>query len=401
MMKKTQYLEQQNGIWYVRKALSGELAEFYGKKVIKHSLKTSVLKEAIPARDKILKEIASKEYQIKASKGKLLSSYIEEYIDDTNGNQNTKDAALIALNKFQEIIGNVRIKNITTDHIRQYKRVMSDSDLRYTTINFYFTRIRSFVLWMIENDYIPHGQFKYKKQLENITKPKAKEFKPRLKFTDNEVLKILKECEQYKDDEKFCWRWWLTLLYFYTGARKTELTQLQKCDIKTIEYIPVIDFNVDVVDFDGEEYEKSLKNNQSIRQVPIHPVIQNAGFLDWVGKQSEGFLFGHPDGGKLHRFYLQKYEGVSGGLIGYLNLSVTTIKNGRKHNQKTLHSTRHSFTDALKQAEVQASMADEITGHAQKHRMNEHYSTKYSLKAKLEAIKKVHYEAGLVPNLVE
>jgi len=401
-MKKTPYLEQQKGVWYVRKALSGDLADFYGKKVIKHSLKTSILKEALPLRDKILNEITAKQYQIKASKGNLLSAYIEEYISDTKGNSKTKSVALIALNKFKEIVGDIRIKNLNTDSIRKYRRELDSTDLRYTTKNAYCTRIRSFINWLIENEYV--DTFRYKKQLENNTTPTAVEFKPRLPFTDDEVLKILKECEQYKDDKRFAWRWWLTLLYFYSGARKTELTQLRKADIKIVDYTSVIDFNVDEVLYKNEPYQKTLKNHQSIRQVPTHPVITNAGFLEWVDQQSdEGFLFGNPNGTKLHRFYLQNYKFTIGGLLAYLKIVDMSKKRADKKflKQKTLHSTRHTFTNALKQAGVPAQMADEITGHAQQHRMNAHYSQSYTLKSKLKAISKVHYQAGLVPNLVQ
>lgn len=82
-MKKTQYLEQQkNGAWYLRFKLNEELSGFYSKKLIKTSLKTKVLSEAITKRDEAIPKIENKTYGIKVkTSGDLLPEFIERYFN--------------------------------------------------------------------------------------------------------------------------------------------------------------------------------------------------------------------------------------------------------------------------------------------------------------------------------
>jgi len=71
-------------------------------------------------------------------------------------------------------------------------------------------------------------------------------------------------------DEKF----WLPLLGLYHGNRLEEFAQLRLGDVRTDGGIMYLDIN----DEDG----KQVKNNQSMRRVPIHPKLIELGFLDYA-----------------------------------------------------------------------------------------------------------------------
>lgn len=77
--------------------------------------------------------------------------------------------------------------------------------------------------------------------------------------------------------------YWLPLLGLYGGLRVKEASQLYLRDVRQVEGAWVFDVNEFTAD-------KSLKNGQSARLVPIHPVIIHAGFLDYCTKlKAEGY----------------------------------------------------------------------------------------------------------------
>jgi len=90
-------------------------------------------------------------------------------------------------------------------------------------------------------------------------------------FTKKEVKRMLIAAV----DEKVEWQRWLLLLAAYTGARRAELVQLRKQDIK--------------FDTDSNRYyilitdaAGSVKTENAVRQVPIHPRLLESGFLEFV-----------------------------------------------------------------------------------------------------------------------
>jgi len=394
-MKKHQYLEQQNGTYYIRKTLNPEQQGFYGKKVIKHSLHTKNLKEAIIKRDELILLINTKSYSQGEKGGDLLSNHIDEYIEDSEIRATTIANNQIILLKFKDIVGDIPIKFIDIGVLRKYKRFMKSSNYKPSSINLHFTAVKVFLKWLFNNEYMDYLNYstilKFKKpDVLDTTKER---------FTDAEVLKILEHCEQYREHPKYHWRYYLPLLYFYTGCRFKELTQLTKADIYMKDGQLCIELNTNIVG----GYQKTLKNKHSKRVIPLHPIIHYSDFVFWLDKQTEeGFIFGKPDGRKFQVFFSSKYQGINGGLLTYLNITNNDKEHNYKNNTKTktLHSARHSFTNKLKQNYVQYSIIDEITGHVGSNKMVDYYSNGHTIKAKYDAIKLVTYDLGHDHNLV-
>ena len=69
-------------------------------------------------------------------------------------------------------------------------------------------------------------------------------------------------------------KYWLPLLGLYHGNRLEEFAQLHRSDVRCEDGIWYMDIN--------DEGEKQLKNEQSKRRVPVHPFIQELGFLQYV-----------------------------------------------------------------------------------------------------------------------
>lgn len=77
------------------------------------------------------------------------------------------------------------------------------------------------------------------------------------------------------------WKRWALSLGVLTGARIGEIYQLTQGDVKQVEGITVIDINKD-------EQDKTLKNDFSVRQVPLVDGAYGfslAAFLEWVERE--------------------------------------------------------------------------------------------------------------------
>ena len=106
--------------------------------------------------------------------------------------------------------------------------------------------------------------------------------KARTEFTGDELKQIFGQCHFQtgngshvkKPSYWYGFEYWLPLLGLYAGLRIREASQLHLADIKTDGSLTYIDIN------DATE-DKSLKNENSKRLVPLHRALINLGFLGY------------------------------------------------------------------------------------------------------------------------
>ena len=80
-----------------------------------------------------------------------------------------------------------------------------------------------------------------------------------------------------------CWygfEFWLPLLGLYAGLRIKEASQMHLTDVKLVDGVWCLDINRRTAD-------KSIKNDQSLRIVPIHPELVRLGFLHYCDRLRE------------------------------------------------------------------------------------------------------------------
>ena len=142
---------------------------------------------------------------------------------------------------------------------------------------------------------------------------------------------------------------WLPLLALYTGARLEELAQLQVSDVKLAKglghYLSISDL---------EQQSAQLKNAQSRRNIPLHPVLIACGFLQHAQERRIGYLF--PDLKLNPRGKRSGY--FSNWFSGYLRKKV-----GIADTRKVFHSFRHTFKDLCRQHGIEEAVHDALTGH--------------------------------------
>ena len=165
--------------------------------------------------------------------------------------------------------------------------------------------------------------------------------------------------------------YWLPLLALFNGGRLNELSQLYLGDITIVDGIAYLDFNLlteDKKDIDEPAYrteratDKSLKTTNSVRVVPIHQMLIDLGFLDYVeALRSNGYTRLFPE----LTFDAVKGYGKSAGSwfnARYMGIELKIERNSRK----TFHSMRHNFATKLGAANVELNLKSDLMGHSRK-----------------------------------
>lgn len=159
--------------------------------------------------------------------------------------------------------------------------------------------------------------------------------------------------------------YWVPLLCRYTGARSGEILQLRRSDIDT--------------DHDGIHYinvrrgeGQSVKNNASLRHIPLHDHLIELGFLEFVNGCTD-WLF--PD------VPADKYGAKSTKFATWWGQVVR--EQGIDIHQPT-HAFRHTFKTMLRTLGASDRVNDAITGHTSGS-VGDKYGTVY-LKTKKEVI---------------
>lgn len=150
---------------------------------------------------------------------------------------------------------------------------------------------------------------------------------------------------------------WVPLIALFTGMRLNEICQLNVSDIQ--EKTGIYFINVRTEDDESEQTDKvqvkKVKTAQSIRIVPIHPVLKQIGFLKYVvsvQESEESQLF--PDIQKATTGYM------SGNFSKYFTRNLNILK--VKTEKTSFHSFRHNFRDAEREAEMPEHIAQQLGG---------------------------------------
>lgn len=211
----------------------------------------------------------------------------------------------------------------------------------------------------------------------------------RLPYGDDDAVRLLASAGEQQGTLR-----WLPLLLAYTGARIGEIAQLRREDVRFAspeEARKAGDAGGSIAEatrrkgvyflrLTNEGEGQTLKNLSSRREVPLHPAIIAAGFLDFVAGVSAGkYLFPEVTAGK----YGNKGDGASRDYRKWARRTVGIID-----PRLTAHSWRHRIEDQLRDAGAPEDIRDALTGHASKS-MGGRYGRGHSLATKAEWLAKV------------
>lgn len=197
-------------------------------------------------------------------------------------------------------------------------------------------------------------------------KTKKSQIKPHWPFTESELKQIFSiENDYFKSRPDV---FWTTLIGLFVGARTNAAITLQYGDI-------IKEYGIDCIHFQDNDEIKQLKNDASVRKVPIPQQLLNIGFLDWVNKQKKklkatdkDFIF--PKCKTKTGKYECKY--TSRGLIQYI--TDIGIKKANPNKKLDFHSLRKNANNRLEKLGVPGTSINDIIGWEGKDTREKHYS---------------------------
>ena len=167
-------------------------------------------------------------------------------------------------------------------------------------------------------------------------------------FTENKWRKVA------KTESPAPYTFWLFPLALFTGARMNELLQLEKKNVTQFENYWYLDIKNEFDPKTGKKI-KSVKNDNSIRKIPIADKLIQMGFLRFVESCKSNSLF--PEVGKV-----KTGKKAAAKKLNYrLNSMGVNIK-----GQKTFHSLRHTFVTRAINMGAKPIFVGAVTGHLDK-----------------------------------
>jgi len=240
------------------------------------------------------------------------------------------------------------------------------------TVNKYMTLLASLFKWGIKHGYYKGINPAEGLSIELSSRPdeerKAYDVRDLQKVVDN--LPISKE-----EPEKL----WVPLIAMFSGLRLEEVCQLRRSDISKVDEV----WGFDINDNGG----RKLKTKSSRRFVPVHPLLINLGFLQYIDVSSP------PDEGNLWGLAPGKWgfgKKVTNWYSRFFNRQFVT-----DDPLKCFHSFRHTVADTLKQAGVLDKIVSEILGHTDGSITTGRYGKRYKAQVLMDAMQQLDYQIDL------
>jgi len=276
-----------------------------------------------------------------------------------------------------EIIGDKSIGQVSMEDSREFKKTISrlpkhrSQSKRYRdlsineilkldgvkgqevkNINKLIYRVRIFFKWLKNNyrEYVPENNF------EGLTIVSKKVDKPRSNFTNEELKKIfdttlyLNNTVRYDRNKIKLPKYFIPVLGLFTGMRLDEICQLRLEDVYK-------DGKYDVIKVKVSEDTK-LKNIQSERIIPIHPLLKKLDFIEYCNylrRMKKDRVF----------YELKKDRDGYGRNIGRFFGKYLKEIGIWKYQDKVFHSLRHTFITNLLQNGVREEVVNGLDGHKQ------------------------------------
>lgn len=240
---------------------------------------------------------------------------------------------------------------VTKAEVIRFKEKLDEKGLKSPTINRYLSEIRGPFEWGFKNEKVPvdptDGVSFARK-----TRTKSK----RRGYTDEQARAILLAAR----DEDKPYRRWLPWVCAFQGTRLDEVAGRDVRDIEKVGSYYVLNIPEPEDDDDGSVH---VKNEGSVRRVPLHRVLIAEGFIDdYVSKlRQDGPLF--PDL-KPDRF--GRRAGTATKEMGrwlrrvQKDLGILLVD---KVRYVPNHSWRHRFKSEARRVRMEEEVHDALTGH--------------------------------------
>lgn len=280
------------------------------------------------------------------------------------------------------LIGDIPVAQLEPAHVRRFaEHIKAEGERKGSapkTIAKHLDNLRAVLKWA-QTKLIVSG---LTAPLDGEEKPKSKSYQP---FSEAEQRTIFEappyRLHLFNRPAKF----WLPLLGLTTGARIEELASLNVSQVEARDGIPGLMLSPDGI--------ATGKNEHSRRWVPLHPLMIEAGFLDFAETvREEGHEALFPDLGKGGERD-GKGKSASRDFLEFRRALGIGAEEKEGRSTKVFHSFRTTLIGALKAGGVDGDLRRALVGHAPTDTHEEVYGgqTDFPPALKLEAMSRARF----------
>lgn len=184
---------------------------------------------------------------------------------------------------------------------------------------------------------------------------------------------------------------WIPVLGYYSGARLSELVQLQLGDVCLDDAVPHLDFTEEQRSGNGKS-AKHLKSAAAVRKVPLHDDVLALGFEKFVRRR-----LADPRAKASGRLFFEIRFGADGqaGTVFSKWFARLMDRAGLDDPALVFHSFRHTAEDALRNALQPSYVINRIIGHESGH-VSDVYGQGVSLGIARKAVNEMALPVSLV-----
>lgn len=320
-----------------------------------------------------------------ASMAALDTDIVDGWAAERKPSQKAVDSCRSEIRKFIGHTGPKAVVEITRADVLSYKAAMIADGQTPANIKTRLSRLNTVLGWAAENGHLPTNPAK------GITIKVPKKSKDKRQPFDANDLNAIFAGPVHADGERpFRGRgeasYWLPLLALFSGARLEEMAQLRPHDVARQTYTDGDgqtrkSWFIKIVEVDGED-GTTVKTAGSERLVPVHPMLEELGFIAFVKTQQQA--------GHARLFHLLKpgAYGKLGSKWGEWWSSYMRGTIGITDKRKVFHSFRHTFKDMARHCGLPEGVARQIMGHSGED-VADDYGNGYSLFQLVEGMAKV------------
>ncbi|MFA0050274.1 tyrosine-type recombinase/integrase [Vibrio breoganii] len=279
---------------------------------------------------------------------------------------------------------NKPLEKISTREASGFLKELYEKQLSVKTIRDYLAAIKQFYNWLVMMEYVRVTPF----ELVKVKPDKRLACEQRRKWCIEELNKlfshhnftgIIGSNDPHVNYQKKLEDYWIPHLLLLTGARVSEICQLNTRDVVQKGEVWCISINED----DG----KSIKTRASIRYVPLHQKLLNLGFLNYVNQRLETH--------QKQLFDIKPYGQNScwSEQFGKRFAKVLNQLGFHGKERPTLHGLRHTFIDTAQSMGIAENEIADIVGHTKQTMTYGRYGKRIGLERLQLAINLIQFDS--------
>jgi site-specific recombinase XerC len=267
---------------------------------------------------------------------------VDLWADEKKVPDPTRRSYKARMQDFAQLIGHDIGNRVTWDDLVAFKDALVKAGKASKTVKNQLGYVKTIIQWLVDNGKIDTNPLekpvKYKVVVDHRTT--RKDF-------DEDDRAIIYRCALAETRALYKWA---NLLMLFSGMRDAEFAEAYTRDIRLIDgvWCLVIDREHRLLD------NETIKNDESIRKVPLHRAVLDAGFLKYVSDLPDGPLFPQLDADRDGR-----RRADASRKLGVWLRETAGITDRRKVN----HSHRHSVETLMCAARVRERTAFAVIGH--------------------------------------